>query len=171
MERLLSQHYGLDSGSGVTTSVTTAAVSLSNEEKAALLFLREEEKLARDVYTALSATWNARVFGNISASESRHMASVKTLLDRYGLTDPVGANAPGVFSDPALQALYTQLVAQGSQSLQDAYEVGVAIETLDIEDLQELLAMPALPGDVATVAKNLLAGSENHLASFSRLAN
>ena len=69
---------------GVTTSATAAAVSLSDEEKAALLFLREEEKLARDVYTALSATWNARVFSNISASESRHMASVKTLLDRYG---------------------------------------------------------------------------------------
>jgi hypothetical protein len=156
--------------SSVTTSVSTAAISLSDEEKAALLFLREEEKLARDVYSALSAKWNARVFGNISTSESRHMASVKTLLDRYGLADPVGVNAPGVFADPALQALYTQLVAQGSQSLQDAYEVGVTIETLDIEDLQALLAMPALPSDVATVARNLLAGSQNHLASFSRLA-
>jgi hypothetical protein len=178
---VLAGGLGWRSGSGATTSstlaaggaaasVTAAAVSLSNEEKASLLFLREEEKLARDVYTALSATWNVRVFSNISASESRHMASVKTLLDRYGLTDPVGVNGPGAFDNPDLQALYTQLVTQGSRSLQDAYEVGVAIETLDIEDLEALLAMPSLPADVATVVTNLLAGSKNHLASFSRLA-
>ncbi len=153
---------------GVCSSVTTALVPLSDAEKAALLFMREEEKLARDVYTALYARWSVPAFSNIATSESRHMASVKTLLDRYGLTDPVGVDTPGVFVDPELQAAYTQLVAQGSQSLTEALKVGVTIETLDIEDLEALLGI-STHADITQVAKNLLRGSQSHLAAFSRL--
>jgi hypothetical protein len=153
---------------GVCNSVTTALVPLSDAEKAALLFMREEEKLARDVYAALYARWSVPAFSNIATSESRHMASVKTLLDRYGLTDPVSVDTPGVFVDPELQAAYTQLVALGSQSLTEALKVGVTIETLDIEDLEALLGI-STHADITQVAKNLLRGSQSHLAAFSRL--
>lgn len=150
-------------------TATTALVSLSDAEKSALLFMREEEKLARDVYTALYAKWGVSVFNNIATSESRHMAGIKTLLDRYGLTDPVGVDAPGVFVNSELQAAYTQLVALGNQSLEDAFKAGVTIEKLDIEDLEALNAIPGIHKDVAQVAQNLLRGSQNHLAAFTGL--
>lgn len=133
-----------------------------------LVFLREEEKLARDVYTALYAEWKISAFCNIAISESRHMASVKTLLDRYELMDPSAVDEPGVFANTELQTLYDQLVTQGSQSLQEALKVGVSIETLDIGDLEELISV-STRADVKNVAQNLLRGSQNHLAAFSRL--
>jgi len=67
--------------------------------------MREEEKLARDVYNTFYAQWGARVFNNIATSESRHMASIKTLPDRCGLTDPVGVDIPGDFVNSDLRAL------------------------------------------------------------------
>ncbi len=69
-------------------SGTTAI--LSQEEIDDLVYLREEEKLARDVYLHLYNTWGQWIFENIAASEQQHMDAVKTLLDRYGIHDPVG---------------------------------------------------------------------------------
>ncbi len=108
------------------------------------------------------------MFNNIASSESRHMASVETLLDRYALTDPVSDDTAGVFAGFELRALHTQLVAQGNQSLKEALKAGVTIETLDIEDLEAVLAI-STHSDIAQVAQNLLRGSQNHLAAFTRL--
>ncbi len=150
------------------TLIAAATGDLTQEEADALLFLREEEKLARDVYTVLYDEWGQKTFSNIAASEQRHMDSVKTLLEAYGLADPVGADTPGAFTNSELQAAYDALVAQGGQSLEEALKVGVTIEDLDIEDLQALLATSP-SADIAEVAQNLLKGSENHLNSFTRL--
>jgi hypothetical protein len=126
--------------------------------------MREEEKLARDVYQAMYEKWGARVFKNIKSAETRHMASVLTLIDRYGLADPASAQA-GVFNNTELQAAYDSLLAQGSKSLADALQVGVAIEKLDIEDLQTAVEQ-ATHADLNTVYQNLLRASGNHLAAF-----
>ena len=139
------------------------ASDLSPEEAAALLFMREEEKLARDVYNALYEVWGQPTFTNIASSEQMHMDEVKLLLDRYNLADP--ALAPGSFTDPNLQALYDQLVAQGSVSLADALKVGAAIEEIDILDLQERLPQTN-NADIQQVFNNLMKGSYNHLNAF-----
>ena len=156
---------GTDHGnSGTGTSVLDIPASdLSSEEAAALIFMREEEKLARDVYNALYAVWGQPTFSNIAASEQAHMDEIKVLLDRYGLADP--AQAPGVFSDQELQALYDSLVAQGSASLVEALKVGAAIEEIDILDLQTRLAQTD-NADIQQVFTNLMRGSENHLRAF-----
>ncbi|NLE11637.1 MAG: DUF2202 domain-containing protein [Actinobacteria bacterium] len=159
---------GGEQPAGATMARTTSVMPLSSEEAAELIYMREEEKLARDVYLVLYEKWEVDEFENIATSESRHMASVKRLLDRYGLADPVGADAPGVFANTDLQAAYDSLVAQGLQSLEDAFEVGVAIEKLDIADLKELIAI-STHRDVTRVAENLLRGSERHLAAFKKL--
>lgn len=149
---------------GFNTISASAASGLSPEEAADLLFMREEEKLARDVYTALYATWQVPVFQNIAASEQKHMDAIKVLLDTYGLTDP--ALAPGKFTDPTLQALYDQLVAQGSISLAEALKVGASIEEIDIRDLQERIAQTD-NSDIQWTYNNLLKGSYNHLKAFT----
>lgn len=49
------------------------AITLDQQEKDAILYMREEEKLARDVYEFLYAKWNVNTFGNIRRSEQTHM--------------------------------------------------------------------------------------------------
>ena len=138
---------------------------LTSEEVAGLLFMREEEKLARDVYQFLFNQWGTPIFQNISQSEQTHMDSVQTLIDRYRLSDPTAGKAAGEFSDPALQELYDQLTAQGSQSLAEALKVGAAIEEIDILDLQERIAQTT-HADIQLVYQNLEKGSRNHLRNF-----
>jgi hypothetical protein len=157
-----NDHTGNGNATG-TSVLDIPASDLSPEEAAALLFMREEEKLARDVYNTLFTIWGQPTFSNIAASEGAHMDEVKLLLDRYNLVDP--ALAPGVFTDPNLQALYDQLVAQGSISLPDALKVGAAIEEIDILDLEARLAQTDNP-DIQQVFNNLKLGSYNHLNSF-----
>lgn len=137
---------------------------LSDEEITSLLQMREEEKLARDVYLALYDQWGTPVFSNIASSEQQHTDQVKELLDKYELDDPY-VDESGEFTSEDLAALYASLVKQGSGSLVDALTVGMTIEDLDIYDLEE-----ALNGvdneDIRTVYENLMKGSRNHLRSF-----
>ena len=145
---------------------------LSAAETDGLLFMREEEKLARDVYIYLFAQWDLKIFDNISNSEQTHTDAILTLLDRYNINDPVGDNAEGVFVNTSLQDLYDALLASGSASLIDALLVGAAIEEIDIIDIQNLV--DALEGneDLALVYDFLIKGSYNHLRAFvSNLEN
>ena len=155
--------YGYGNGTG-TSVLDLPASDLNADETAALLYMREEEKLARDVYNALYTTWGQPAFQNIAASEQKHMDEIKLLLDRYNLTDP--ALAPGQFTDANLQALYTQLTSQGSLSLTDALKVGAAIEEIDIRDLQTRIALTD-NADLQQVFNNLMNGSYNHLQAFT----
>ncbi len=139
--------------------------TLADSEIAGLLRMREEELLAHDTYVALGAVWGLKTFDNISSAELTHAAAVKALLDRYSLEDPAAAHVAGVFTDPGIQALYDDLVAQGSRSLIDALTVGATIEDLDIADLRSL-ATPA--PDVDLVYANLEKGSRNHLRAFTK---
>ena len=151
----------------VSLQADFAAVSatLSDAEIAGLVYMREEEKLAQDVYLALYARWGLPIFQNIANSEQRHTDAVKTLLDRYGLEDPSAGKAAGEFVNADLQALYGELMALGEQSLGDALKVGATIEDLDIFDLQKNLA-EVENVDIRRVYENLTRGSRNHLRSF-----
>lgn len=160
-----------DPAAATATVATAGATSydLSTEEADALAYLREEEKLAHDVYVALYDVWGESIFERIATSETRHMDAVLILLDRYGLEDPVGDSPAGVFVDPDLQRAYGDLVAQGSESLVAALEVGTLIEEMDIYDLELRLATTDNP-DIVRVFENLVKGSSNHLRAFvSRL--
>jgi hypothetical protein len=154
---------GADATPAVAPLEVAATGSLDAAEAAGLRWMREEEKLARDVYLALADLWDVRVFANIARSEQSHMDAVETLLDRYGLEDPVGANPAGVFSDPEIQGLYDALLARGRTSLVEALAVGATIEDLDIVDLRERAT--DVP-DIARVYANLEMGSANHLRAF-----
>lgn len=138
---------------------------LNQDEISSLSFMREEEKLARDVYITLFNKWGVNIFTNISASEQTHMESVLLLLNKYSLTDPVGSNAVGVFNNATLQNLYNQLVAQGNTSVLEAYKVGATIEDLDIFDLKNAL-INIDNQDIRLVYDNLTKGSRNHMRSF-----
>jgi hypothetical protein len=156
---------GTDQPTPATAIAPQPTGVLSAEEAAGLLYMREEEKLAHDVYLTLYEKWGTAVFQNIAGSEATHTEAVLTLIERYGLTDPAAGNDRGIFADPALQALYNQLSEQGSQSLSGALRVGAAIEEIDILDLEERLGQTDQP-DIILVYQNLTAGSQNHLRAF-----
>jgi len=139
---------------------------LSQQEIDGLLQMREEEKLARDVYMALYEKWNMPIFRNIAESEQQHTDMVKTLLDKYELEDPMNNDTPGVFEKQELQSLYDELTASGSESLSEALITGATVEDLDIYDLEELLDS-ADNEDIRIVYQNLMKGSRNHLRSFA----
>lgn len=138
---------------------------LSVAEKEGILFMREEEKLARDVYNHLFETWNIPIFRNIARSEQTHINTVGSVIERYGLTDPLENDVPGLFQNPELQKLYDNLTAAGDASLEAALAVGVEIEDLDIYDLRKKLAGTD-NNDLKIVYLNLEKGSRNHLRSF-----
>jgi len=141
------------------------AASLTTTEKDWLTFMREEEKLARDVYLFLYDEWGSRIFANIAASEQTHMDALKTLLDRYGIADPAAGKAPGEFDNPYFETLYNELTEQRSASLVEALKAGVLIEETDINDLNAATAATTRK-DIKRVYGNLLKGSLNHLDAF-----
>jgi hypothetical protein len=137
------------------------------DESHSLAFMREEEKLARDVYQYLYSVWQVKIFNNIASSEQTHMDAVLLLLDKYGLPDPAAGMSTGVFKNAVLQDLYKQLISQGQKSALDAYIIGATIEDLDLRDLYDALEKVDNQ-DIIYVYENLARGSRNHLRSFYR---
>jgi hypothetical protein len=152
--------YGAGTGGTVTVALLTA------DEVSWLQYMREEEKLARDVYLALYAKWKMPIFSTIAASEQKHMDATKALLDRYGVTDPAAGNGPGVFDNEEIQKLYSSLMEKGFLSKKDALEVGVIIEETDIDDLTSALGLTSHT-DITITYTNLRLGSYNHLSAFN----
>lgn len=144
-----------------------ATPTVNSKVKAQLLYLVEEEKLARDVYAALDAVSISPKFKNISQSEQTHMDYISALLVTYGIKNPTIGKKPGVFVDKSLSALYKTLVVKGKKSSIDALEVGILIEKKDLADLATL-TKAVTQTDIKTAISFLKKGSENHLAAFQR---
>ena len=151
-----------------TSILAIPVTSLTVDETDGLLFMYEEEKLARDVYNALFALWGQPTFQNIASSEQIHMDAVKSLLVQYGIVVP--GDVAGVFSDATLQNLYNSLLTTGNQSLEDALKVGATIEEVDIIDLQTRLTLTT-KANIQQVYNNLMKGSYNHLRNFVNVLN
>lgn len=141
--------------------------TLSPEEIDGLLLMREEEKLARDVYQTLYEQWGLQIFANIAQSEQTHTEAVRDLLEKYDIADPVTDDTIGIFKSKTMQQLFTDLTTQGSESEVAALTVGATIEDLDIKDLQNLIAQTDNE-DITLVYENLTRGSRNHLRAFTR---
>ena len=139
--------------------------SLTEAEIEGLMEMREEEKLAQDVYTTLYGIYGHIVFSNIAKSESAHTSAVLHLMDGYGLEDPALTRV-GEFSNPLFADLYKQLTDAGKVNLVEALKVGAFIEEYDIADLRRLLE-EAQNADVQRVYGHLLRGSENHMRAFT----
>lgn len=138
--------------------------TLTDEDREALLFMLEEEKLARDTYSYLGELWNNNQFLNIKQSEQSHIDAVTQLLDTYEIDYTILAD--GDFNNADIQALYDAFIASGSQNVKEALLVGATIEDLDIVDLSEYIGLTSNAA-IITIFENLQCGSRNHLRSFS----
>ena len=169
---LLLPAAGLAAGAQGTAFVGSAqTLTLTDDEITWLTYMREEEKVARDVYLKMYDKYEAGIFKNIAASEQKHMDAIRKLLDKYSVPDPAAGKAIGEFTNPRLQQLYDDLIEQGGISRMEAFRVGVLIEETDIDDLNAALAT-ARHNDIIAVYNNLLLGSYHHLDAFeSQLAD
>jgi hypothetical protein len=138
---------------------------LEPEEQQHLLYMREEEKLALDVYQFLAQRWGQRIFFSISRSEQRHTTAIAQLLKQFGMADPALDAPAGVFQNPELAKLYQTLTARGGQSLMEALHVGGLIEEVDIKDLDTAIQASKHP-TVTTVYRRIQNGSYHHLRAF-----
>jgi hypothetical protein len=151
-----------------------AAEPPTDEVAAMMAFMREEEKLAHDVYLLFSEMYagqeaGSKIFSRIAESEQRHTDAVKGLLDEYGLPDPAAGMAPGEFANQALQDLYTTLASVGAAGYTEALGVGVVIEQKDMTDIVAAIELSVAYADIVQVYSNLLAGSEHHLDAFLKV--
>lgn len=142
--------------------------ALTDSEKKSLLYLMEEEKLARDVYSTLNEKWERNVFQNISGSEEHHLSMVRQMAENNSIVLPssITENIRGEFVDPTLQQLYHELTTKGGLSLVNALEVGAKIEELDISDLQASISETDNT-DLIQLYSNLISASKRHLRAFT----
>ena len=162
----IADQYGQFNSIYLNSQIATLPMqTISDDEAKSLIHMREEEKLARDVYIAMFNKYGLRIFENISSSEQTHTDAILQLLTKYAIKDPVGVNAIGVFTDLGLQALYTSLVNSGNVSILEAYKVGATIEDLDLYDLKvDLLKVDNQ--DIILVYQMLSKGSRNHMRNY-----
>jgi len=159
--------YGGSPGTPPRSSNQAAATYVvpTAEEVADMLFMREEEKLARDVYITLFDAWGLAPFANIAVSEQSHMNAMLLLLLKYRLPDPAAGNPIGEFTNPDLQTLYDTLIARGLSSAVEGLKVGALIEEVDMRDILAAIAR-STKTDITAVYENLICGSRNHLRAF-----
>ena len=137
-----------DTTESISDSSDITTDKLDSAEATHLVFMREEEKLARDVYMTLSSLYpDSRVFVNIGeGSEQTHTDMIRDQLEAYGIDDPNPDtnNLPtsiGVFTGKEYGTYFTEkfayLTELGSRSELDALYVGAFIEELDMHDIVE----------------------------------
>jgi len=151
--------------STLTTQAAVVATELDENEIYHLVFIREEEKMARDVYLVLYKKWGNPVFANIAESEQAHMDAMANLLAYYGIQDPVTDDTTGVFNNNAIADLYKWLTGWGAESEADALLVGGYVEEYDILDIWKAYDETD-EARIRRVYQNLYEGSYNHLDAF-----
>lgn len=128
-------------------------------------YMRDELKLARDLYNALSNIWGLEVFKNTAKSKQSLMDAVSDLLKQYGIDDP--PDEAGKFVNAELQELYSYLIDQGRVSRNNAIDVTILIEQTVIADLNDVF-LQTNENEVHKVLTLLMEGSENHLHALNR---
>ncbi len=157
------QANGACAGACAAVASDTAPLALGNQAQMALLFQIDEERMARELYTAFGAKWNLPPFANIPQAEARHEAGLRQLAARAGLAAP--AAVTGRFDSAEVQKRYDDLLALGLTSADGALRTGAYVEEVDIADLNTLIATTDNAALKAT-ATALKTASGHHLQAF-----
>ena len=150
-------------------SVAAQAQTYSDQAKADLRFMIEEEKLAGDVYRVFGSLYpTLKPFQNIPKSETTHFNALLGQANLIGLdvTD-LTSLAAGHYQSTDLQSLYSSLVSYGSTSSFAALTVGKNVELKDIDDLNAAMAGISTSSSLYGVYGNLKNASYNHLNAFN----
>jgi len=150
---------------GACTLATADAtpLALAAEAQEALRFQIDEERMARELYTAFAEKWGLQPFKMIPQSEARHEGILRQLAVRAGVAAPTAV--AGKFDSQEVQLRYDALLALGLESADSALRASAFVEEQDIADLDTLLAATDSP-DLKAAANSLRHGSTNHLRAY-----
>lgn len=141
--------------------VLTVTASLSADEIEFLFALREDEKMARDLYTVFAAKYStAPQIDRIAAAENSHIAYVEAVLDYYEISYPA-MTAAGLFEDAKRQAIYNEL-ADKSGTLLEVYATMAAVEEESVSAYKSVQS-EITNENIALVITNMIKASSNHL--------
>lgn len=166
----ISQKHDVAYGEGILSLTRAGGVAsasllgaLTQREKDGLIFIWEEEKAARDIYSSLYEKNNQTIFLDLTRSEESHMDQAKAVIEKYDLSLP--RDVRGAFGNQTLQNIHDRLLAEGLESYDQALKAAAEFEEISIMDLEAELAA-AENEDVRTMYQGLLAGSRKHLRSY-----
>lgn len=140
---------------------------INQSDRDALIYTMQEEKVANNFYTAMQSLYGINVFENISKAETMHMKHVKTLLDDFGIDNPVTGKyeAAGSFMDAGLEKIYNDMISNGNTSVTDALKESAKFEEMDIRDLKAFVESTQNTSIESTL-NMLINASGNHLRAF-----
>lgn len=143
---------------------------LTDAEINSIMSLREEEKVAYDVYTFMFEKYESKVFKNIAENEKDHMDKIKELIIQFNLNDPLSgiSDQKGVFNNKKMQALYDEMIMAGNYGLLDALRAAARFEETDIIDLRNDLSA-ASDQTVVNTYINLESSSQDHLRALVKV--
>lgn len=144
-----------------------ASGTLTASQRAELVSMALNEKLTHDLYAQFYQAYHLRVFDNVAAAENNHLQALRTLMARYGITDPTAGQPAGNFgASSSAQATYDRLLSQGKASEQAALNVASGLENDAISSYGTALNGLSAQ-DAVQVLQNLKAAETRHLAAFS----
>lgn len=166
--------------SSASTEIVYNASELNSTQREEVVFMYNEEKLAKELYATLYTLYGTKTFTNISTrSETKHQLEMQTMLQRYDINflDPTNKErsfqqsdletvAFAQFSVDELQNLYDTLYAKAAQTEQDALEVGCMVEVTDVNDLTIAIADTEGFSLLQESYIKLRNGSYNHYHAF-----
>ncbi len=132
---------------------------ITETEAGDLQLLREEEKLARDLFR----DWSDRseLFGAVAHSKQLHFEIVGALLQRHQVTDRT-LGGEGLYVFPQLQTLHQELLARGGSTELEALAAGAELHERDLVGLEEAAGRSQLE-DVRASLAEIQRGARNHL--------
>lgn len=136
---------------------------ISDQEAKGIRFVREEEKVAVDFYTAMNALFSSADLKKVAQSEQTHFIASGFSIDKYNLTDPTEGMTAGMFASQSLQAHYNQSIAEGSPSLMAAYITGAKLQESNLITIQNQLDRVANNRDLRNIYDALHIATRNHL--------
>ncbi|MGF1548499.1 MAG: DUF2202 domain-containing protein [Thiotrichales bacterium] len=141
---------------------------ISLAERAGVIFLREEEKLASDLLALAASRWGEPAFANAMAAEKTHSEAVRLLMARHAIYDPAAGKGAGIYEDRGLQTLFEALRARIELSLIDALLVAAEVTEISLMDIASHAANVSDNPDILHVYALMTTASRNHLRIFVR---
>ncbi|NTV17903.1 MAG: DUF2202 domain-containing protein [Bacteroidales bacterium] len=149
---------------GVTPAFDSTA-DLTADEIEFIYAVREDEKVARDLYFSFFGTFGLKPFENIGKAEDNHIKATEKLFDYYEIDYPA-LSENGKFENAIRQKLFDSLLLKGTPEL-EAFKVMAMLEESNIVEYGEVLKTIANP-NIKIVIENLARASANHFKAAIR---
>ncbi|MFB6226179.1 MAG: DUF2202 domain-containing protein [Candidatus Paceibacteria bacterium] len=141
---------------------------LGEEVEMDLIYLIEEEKVARDLSYKFSQKYDEKIFTEVYKAENTHLKAVQRFIRNYKLDDPTSKNGVGEFKNPQLQKIYDEKLSSGKENKNKAYQSLLWVLEKNINDIN-INKDSTDKDDILFVYNNLIRSSKNHIRAIDSL--